>query len=244
MEIANENPPFPRERFRVINRFSPHPTVKRPSFRSATRSSDSSRSGTCRGTGRTRKARGLSRTPHTARSRRSRACPRIALGSRRARDRPRRPRERTPSRRAPPRLPRRVAPRASLVAVGRNRHLLPYRSRERSRGARRDEHRVRVRDGGGQGPPHGEVLDGLRGLEGASHDARGTARTTRAFVQNKGKGVSLGGVGVRRSFFAFARARRGVACVSFFFFFSQPSRARTELHDADTRPPKEKNERS
>lgn len=44
LEIANENPPFPRERFR--NRFSPHPTVKRPSFRSATRSS---RSGTCRG---------------------------------------------------------------------------------------------------------------------------------------------------------------------------------------------------
>jgi hypothetical protein len=167
------------------------------------------------------KSAGPVANPHTARSRRSRACPRIALGSRRARDRPRRPRERTPSRRAPPRLPRRVAPRASLVAVGRNRHLLPYRSRERSRGARRDEHRVRVRDGGGQGPPHGEVLEGLRGLEGASHDAL-EARTTRAFVPRADSVVSACGGRF------FTRAATEVSRFFFFFFFRRLARGPTE----------------
>ena len=44
--------------------------------------------------------------------------------------------------------------------------------------------------------------------------------------------------------FSLLHARGEVSRVFLFFFFSQPSRARTELHDADTRPPKEKNERS
>ena len=221
LEIANENPPFPRERFR--NRFSPHPTVKRPSFRSATRSS---RSGTCRGWANQKSAGPVANPAH----RPVPPVPRVSPDRARlaARSRPPAAPARTHAvARAPPRLPRRVAPRASLVAVGRNRHLLPYRSRERSRGARRDEHRVRVRDGGGQGPPHGEVLDGLRGLEGASHDARGTARTTTERSSGKEKAsLSVGGVGVRRSFFS--RARRGAAFLFFFFFFSRLARGPNE----------------
>lgn len=97
------------------------------------------------------KKRGACREPRTPPGPGGPACPRIALGSRRGRDQPRRPRERTACGARPLRLLRRVASRR----VPRCRWdpetdiYLPYRSRERTRRAWRDEHRVRVRDGRG-----------------------------------------------------------------------------------------------
>ena len=232
LEIANENPPFPRERFR--NRFSPHPTVKRPfvslrdpvkSFRNVPRHS-----------GR-REKRGASREPRTppgpagpARVPGSRSARGALATARGARENARR---------------RASRPRASLGASRPAHPSLPLGETDifcptgRASGAE-------GRGGMSTASASATEVGRVRPTEKYWTDyedwkVRPTTREERRERRersSKGKGVSLGGVGVRRSFFS--RARRGFACV--FFFFLQPSRARTE-RTTPTHVP-EKNERS